>query len=91
MRNKVQQLPSFSHRVETGAVRFGDDWPGLFIRGDDAFYLALALKKVLASIPRSAIPEVGGEMAVLNGYADMIQRQVVVQGGWRFTEEGRGT
>lgn len=22
-------------RVETGAVQFGDDWSGLFIRGDD--------------------------------------------------------
>lgn len=22
-------------RVETGAVQFGEDWPGLFIRGDN--------------------------------------------------------
>lgn len=27
-------------RVETGAVQFGGDWPGLFIRGDDAYMLA---------------------------------------------------
>lgn len=25
-------------RVETGAVQFGDDWPGYFIRGDDALH-----------------------------------------------------
>lgn len=24
------------HRVETGPVQFNDDWPGLFIRGDNA-------------------------------------------------------
>lgn len=30
-------------RVETGVVQFGDDWPGVFIRGDDAFYLSTAL------------------------------------------------
>lgn len=24
-------------RVETGPVAFGNDWPGVFIRGDDAF------------------------------------------------------
>jgi len=27
-------------RIETGAVQFNDDWPGLFIRGDEALYLA---------------------------------------------------
>jgi hypothetical protein len=27
-------------RVETGAVQFGTDWPGLFVRGDQAFHLA---------------------------------------------------
>ena len=26
-------------RVETGAVQFGNDWPGLFIRGDDCLQL----------------------------------------------------
>ena len=28
-------------RVETGAVQFGNDWPGLFVRGDEAICLAL--------------------------------------------------
>lgn len=23
--------------VESGAVQFGEDWPGLFLRGDNAF------------------------------------------------------
>ena len=41
-------------RVETGAVKFGDDWPGLFVRGDDAFQLAQAIKDVLAD-PRCVI------------------------------------
>jgi hypothetical protein len=27
-------------RVETGAIRFGNDWPGLFVRGDQAIHLA---------------------------------------------------
>ena len=25
-----------SERAETGILQFGDDWPGVFIRGDDA-------------------------------------------------------
>ena len=27
-------------RVDSGAVRFGNDWPGVFIRGDEALNLA---------------------------------------------------
>jgi hypothetical protein len=33
-------------RVETGAVRFGDDWNGLFIRGDDCIMLVSILEKL---------------------------------------------
>lgn len=32
-------------RVETGPVRLGDDWTGLFIRGDDCFALAMTLRE----------------------------------------------
>lgn len=32
----VRLFPSESNRVETGVVQFGEDWPGIFIRGDDA-------------------------------------------------------
>lgn len=34
-------------RVETGVVQFGDDWPGVFIRGDHAFSWLQDLKAVL--------------------------------------------
>lgn len=36
-------------RVETGVIQFGDDWPGLFIRGDSALYLGSVLRLSLAS------------------------------------------
>lgn len=39
-----------SDRLETGIVQCGeDDWPGVFIRGDRAIYLALILKDILDS------------------------------------------
>lgn len=41
----IRKLPEMDNRVETGAVRFGDDWPGLFIRGDDCLQLYLLLKQ----------------------------------------------
>lgn len=33
----LRHLPSAgTERVETGPIAFGDDWPGVFIRGDNA-------------------------------------------------------
>ena len=31
-------------RVETGPTKFGDDWCGVFIRGDNAYALAMSLR-----------------------------------------------
>lgn len=42
---QLRKLPVQGERVETGWLQFGDDWPGVFIRGDNALYLAEALKR----------------------------------------------
>lgn len=34
-------------RVETGAVQFNEDWPGVFIRGDNAMWYGLNLQRLL--------------------------------------------
>ena len=39
MTPKYRQLPGTHPRVETGAIQFEGDLPGLFIRGDDCFRL----------------------------------------------------
>jgi hypothetical protein len=43
----IRQLPQQDERVETGPVQFGDDWPGVFIRGDNAGYYAMHLKTLI--------------------------------------------
>lgn len=43
----MRLLPNQEPRVETGPVTFGDDWPGVFIRGDNAMYYASVLKQEL--------------------------------------------
>lgn len=41
-------------RVETGPIQFGDsDWPGIFIRGDDAMYYSFALREALRELEKS--------------------------------------
>ncbi len=44
---RVRVLPETNPRVETGPIQFGDDWPGVFIRGDNAFHYAINLSLVL--------------------------------------------
>lgn len=54
----MRQLPAPSDgggRVETGAVRFGDDWAGLFIRGDNAIALRDAVLFVLGRVGEEEI------------------------------------
>lgn len=40
----VRRFPAEAERVETGPVMFGDDWPGVFIRGDNARYFSVQLR-----------------------------------------------
>ena len=40
-------------RKETGPVIFGDDWPGIFIRGDQAIHFALTLQSLLDELPNT--------------------------------------
>jgi hypothetical protein len=49
MRRKTVEFPLNDERIETGPVRFGEDWPGVFVRGDDAIMFAVVLKKFLRS------------------------------------------
>jgi hypothetical protein len=46
---EIRRLPAQDERVETGPVQFGDDWPGLFIRGDDCLALFFSLCNVEVS------------------------------------------
>jgi len=51
-------------RVETGPVQFNDDWPGVFIRGDNAAWLALCLSQYKRSIEAGEKPSWTDELAL---------------------------
>ena len=68
----MKKIPySGKERVETGAVKFGDDWPGLFIRGDDAFYLEQILNQAARKARLSPF-----ELDFLNLLMNIIQDDV---------------
>lgn len=43
----VRHLPGLDQRPETGPLRFGEDWTGVFLRGDAALPMASALSALL--------------------------------------------
>lgn len=43
----IRWFPEVEPRVETGPIAFGNDWPGIFIRGDNAAAYALHLRTVI--------------------------------------------
>lgn len=53
-------------RAETGPVQFGDDWPGMFIRGKHAFFYlkvceALSASNTIAAKGLEQLKELLGE------------------------------
>jgi len=47
---EIRNLPIQDQRIETGVVQFGDDWPGVFIRGDDCFGYVMCFKGLIAKM-----------------------------------------
>lgn len=56
-----------SGRPETGVMRFKDDFPGVFIRGDNALYLGLVLDNLLQD--KDLLPI---DAAVLGGLRNLL-------------------
>lgn len=78
-------FPAESERVESGAIKFGDDWPGLFLRGDDAFAHSLNINTVWQHLKRiyekQNMPfDLYLAMLQLAGVSDDIQGEVVCGG-----------
>jgi len=71
-------LPGGSGKAPTGAVQFRDDWPGLFIRGDDAMVAAYAIRQLQERLAKHPDPWVRHTLHQLAEIADIIERDVVV-------------
>lgn len=75
----VQEVPfpPDLDRVNTGAVRFGNDWTGLFIRGDEAHHLMLRVRQMTGILGDHPDAEVSNVLNLLNYYANLINEQVI--------------
>lgn len=72
----VRKIETQEPRVETGPVQFGDDWPGVFIRGDNALYFAMVLDTALKTLPNTT------DKIVLEGLASDLRSCSVGDTGW---------
>lgn len=71
----IQRLPAppDGGRMATGPVQFGDDWPGVFIRGDNASWYALQLRLLLPRLDPSEQIGLSGLLSALEG-SDLTRR-----------------
>ena len=78
---KILQVPmrGGSGETPTGAIQFENDWPGLFIRGDQAIVLSSkirGLQERLANHPDVVVTAVLFELGKI---ADLVERDVIVR------------
>ena len=78
MNKLILPLPDIMKRMETQVVQFGDDdWPGMFLRGDDAMSVAFCLHACANQLEQGLeISEVS--IAVMRGLANMMKQCDVI-------------
>jgi len=82
MEKQITQVPSpgSSGLTPTGAMQFRNDWPGLFIRGDVAILLHTRMRGLQQQLAGHPDAVVFSALVELGKIADIIERDVIVQG-----------
>src|SRR5262245_25769149 len=77
---KMTQIPIIGNSgiTPTGALQFRDDWPGLFIHGDQAAAVAGTMRTLRERLANHPDHVVKHSLRFLEEYADMISRHVSV-------------
>jgi hypothetical protein len=81
MSKRITQIPfpGSSGETPTGALQFQNDWPGLFIRGDDAVVLHSRIRGLQQRLADHPDVVVAAALSQLQQIADIIERDVIVQ------------
>lgn len=62
---QVEHPSRDERRINTGALQFDGDWPGIFIRGDEAMTMANNLRAALMPEYAHLAPKIIGEIVAL--------------------------
>ena len=60
-------------RVETGPIRIGNDWTGVFIRGDDALPMAMYLRHLLDNYDPKLNMEDAHALSMLYSHLELLE------------------
>jgi hypothetical protein len=60
-------------------MQFRGDWPGLFIRGDDAIFIAASIRQLETHLSDSHDVRIAHAVARLSEIAEIIERDVRVR------------
>ena len=76
---KVTKVSRFRvpSRPPSGAMQFGSDWPGLFLRGDDAVYLLVYIRGLKNTLEQAGL-DPSTEMGLLFELAEIIENNIAV-------------
>jgi hypothetical protein len=74
-------MPGSSGETPTGAIQFENDWPGLFIRGDQAVVLLSRIRGLQDRLASHPDVVVAAALIELGKIAELIERDVVVRSG----------
>lgn len=72
--------PDVNERVETGPLQINEDWPGLFIRGDNAAYYAMCIRNLVAVMPPDFKEKYAILIAQVEGLQHIIEGEVIQHG-----------
>lgn len=78
----MRKFPAQEPRVESGPIQFGDDWPGVWIRGDNALAMAGMLQLALQHLPASAEVNAWIGRSAIEGLIKSLRECSVGDTGW---------
>lgn len=70
---EIRQLSALDSRPESGPMQFGDDWPGVFIRGDNAMGYSMALESIAQRLTENDQHNAILELMTLRGLVDLLK------------------
>ena len=70
-------VPLLNNRVETGSLQINDDWPGLFIRGDNCIFFKMMIKEAI-NILKSHKSEEIVVVAALEGLEQLLKEPLIM-------------
>lgn len=78
--SKILQVPvpGGSGKMPSGAIQFQNDWPGLFVRGNEAIDLLANIRALQQRLDTHPDTTIAAALIKLGKIADLIEREVVV-------------